>query len=177
MATVRACTTEELDPELLDAIHRLMLDAFAEEFTDEDWDHTLGGQHFLIVEGDEALSHAAVVQRTLYVGERALRAGYVEGVATLPGRHNEGLGSLVMAATTAFIKDGFEIGGLGTDRFTFYERLGWEKWEGPTHVRRADGVVRSPDEDGYVMVLRFGTSKDLDLSHPIACEERAGEDW
>ena len=57
----------------------------------------------------------------------------------------------------------------------FYERLGWQRWLGPTYVRRSDGVVRTPDEDDGVMVLVTATA--VDLTAPITCEERPGDDW
>jgi hypothetical protein len=58
-----------------------------------------------------------------------------------------------------------------------YERLGWERWRGPTYVRRGADLVRTEDEDDGVMVLRFGPSAGLDLTAPIACTERGGDDW
>ena len=76
-------------------IRALAVDAFDDGFSDDDWHHTLGGWHVLA--RDEALvAHAAVVERVLEVGGSAVRAGYVEGVATTPTRQGEGLGSLVM---------------------------------------------------------------------------------
>ncbi len=83
----------------------------------------------------------------------------------------------MMAAASDHIRSHYEMGGLGTDLFAFYERLGWERWTGPTYVRRGDELFHSEEEDGYVMVLRFGVSTDLDLGAPISCEERSGDDW
>jgi len=66
---------------------------------------------------------------------------------------------------------------LSTGRHEFYQRLGWERWLGPTFVRRGEALVRTPDEDDGIMVLRFGRSRDTDLTAPIACEAREGDDW
>jgi hypothetical protein len=55
--------------------------------------------------------------------------------------------------------------------------MGWERWRGPTYVRRGPDLVRSADEDDGVMVLRQGPSQALDLTDAISCPGRAGDDW
>jgi aminoglycoside 2'-N-acetyltransferase I len=55
--------------------------------------------------------------------------------------------------------------------------VGWERWRGPTLVRRGAGTVRTALEDGAIMVLRFGASADADLDAPLSCEPRPGADW
>ena len=87
----------------------------------------------------EIVAHAAVVERELWMDDRPLRTGYVEAVATTPERQGQGLGSLVMGEVNAIVRDGFELGALGTGSNGFYERLGWVTWLGPTFVRTADG--------------------------------------
>ncbi len=44
-------------------------------------------------------------------------------------------------------------------------------------MRVDDDLVRTPEEDAGVLVLRFGPSTDLDLAAPIACESRPGDGW
>lgn len=168
--------SEDLSPERLAEIRALLVDAFDDGFSDDDWDHTLGGWHLLAMDKG-LLAHAAVVERVLDVGGRALRAGYVEGVATTPTRQGEGLGSLVMRRVGQLLVDEFEVGALSTGRHAFYERLGWERWRGPTFVRDVPKLVRTADEDDGIMVLRYGTTKGLDLRLPISCETRPGDDW
>lgn len=55
--------------------------AFAGDFTETDWEHTLGGMHALIWHHGAIIAHAAVIQRRLIYRGNALRCGYVEGVA------------------------------------------------------------------------------------------------
>lgn len=62
-----------------------MLLAFGNDFSDEDWKHTLGGIHLFIELGGQIVSHAAVVPRMLEVGRSMFHTGYVEGVATHHG--------------------------------------------------------------------------------------------
>ena len=176
MQPVRSLPTAELSPQVVAAIRRLLFAAF-DDFTEDDWDHSLGGRHHLVEDAGEVVAHASVVPRVLEVGGRPLRTGYVEAVATAPARQGAGLGSAVMAAAGAEIRQGYELGALGTGRHSFYERLGWERWQGPTFVRAGGGLLRTAEDDDGVMVLRHGPSAGIDLAAPISCEERAGDDW
>jgi aminoglycoside 2'-N-acetyltransferase I len=169
--------TREMPARLLTDIHELLLAGFDGDFSDDDWEHTIGGWHFFVEECGSVVSHASVVPRMLEVDSRPFRAGYVEGVASSPARRGEGFASAIMTAASTHIGSHYEIGALGTDLFSFYERFGWERWMGPTYVRRTDGHFHSEEDDGYVMVLRFGPSANVDLAAPITCEERSGDDW
>jgi hypothetical protein len=75
------------------------------------------------------------------------------------------------------VRRDFEMGALATGEHDFYARLGWEPWRGFTYVRRGDELRRSPEEDDAIMVLRFGSSADVDLTAAIACPARRGDDW
>ena len=177
MPEVRLLTTAEVPPELLAAARGLCDRAFAGRFHDTDWDHALGGWHALALEGMELVAHGSVVGRVLHVDGRGFQAGYVEAVATEPGRQRSGLGTLVMAQLGAFIRAETELGALSTGAHGFYQRQGWERWLGPTYVRREGQPVRTPEEDDGVMVLRHGPSRDLDLTSDFACDQREGDDW
>lgn len=177
---VRQLATDALTGDEVERIRRLMDDAFGtgeEAFTDEDWDHAVGGVHFVLETDGNVLAHASVVRRTLHVGDIPLATGYVEAVATAPDRQGRGYGSRLMQEVGAHIREQFELGALGTGRLTFYERLGWSAWRGPSSVRVNGGERPTPDEDGYIMVLRTPSSPPLDLSAPISCEWRPGDVW
>jgi aminoglycoside 2'-N-acetyltransferase I len=118
-----------------------------------------------------------VVEREIHVAGRPLRTGYVEAVATAPKDEGLGFGSLVMTDVTAYVRERFELGALGTGRHHFYERLGWSGWEGPSSVRTVDGPRPTPDDDGYIMVLATPTSPPLDPLAPISCDWRPGDVW
>lgn len=177
MPAVRLFTTAEASENLLTEIRRLLVDAFDGHFSEDDWGHTLGGWHVVVTDGGDVASHAAAVPRVLDVAGRPLRAGYVEGVATAPARQRGGLGALAMAEISALLRREFEKGALSTGHHGFYARLGWDRWRGPTFVRRGSETIRTEDEDDGVMVLRFGPSEDVDLTAPLSCEARPGDDW
>jgi aminoglycoside 2'-N-acetyltransferase I len=178
MSLVRVVESADLSGAERHAIRRLLDAAFAGEFSDDDWDHALGGWHALIGSSTGVIAHASVVPRRLIVAGKALHAGYVEAVAVQPDRQRRGLGTAVMRAITDLVRDRFELGALSTGEWSFYAGLGWERWRGPTFVRLGDGTLRrSPDEDDGVMVLRAGRSQQIDLMASIACDERAGDSW
>ena len=164
----------------LNAIRALMNVAFGtgeEAFADEDWEHALGGVHVVLDLDGEILSHGSIVERPLEIGGRPYRTGYVEAVATDPSRQGVGFGTQVMDAATEHIKTSFELGALGTGRHAFYQRLGWETWRGPAFVRLPEGEQRTPDEEGYILVLRTPTSPPFDLTEKISCDWRPGDVW
>lgn len=162
-------------------IRALLEDAFGddeeERFAEEDWQHALGGVHFVLDLDGVPIAHAAVVERELQIGGHPLRTGYVEAVGTAPDRQGAGFGSTVMTDVTAYIRDHFELGALGTGRHAFYQRLGWLTWQGPAFVRTPAGPRPTPDEDGYIMVLPTPRSPQLDLTATISCEWRSGDVW
>lgn len=168
-----------LAAERLAELWRLVLAAYGDAFTDDDLGHALGGLH--VVVRDEAwrwLAHAAVVPRTLHIGGRELRAGYVEAVAVLPELQAAGLGSRVMAEAGRLIAEQYDIGALSTGEHEFYARLGWEPWQGQSWVIGADGVLRrSADEDDGIMILRCAASRDVDTRLAIVCHDRLGDAW
>jgi aminoglycoside 2'-N-acetyltransferase I len=177
---VRRRPTDELTADEIVAIRDLLWAAFPpgdEGFTEDDWQHALGGQHFVAEIDGTIVSHAAVVERELHVADQPIRTGYVEAVATAPDRQGQGLGSAVMREATAHIQTAFDLGALGTGKHGFYERLGWTTWQGPTFVRTPDGPRRTPGEDGYLMVLTTPTSPPIDLGTDISCDWRPGDVW
>ena len=177
---IHARSSETLTPDEIAALRRLLTDAFAEDehggFDEDDWDHALGGVHFLAEADGRIVGHAAVVERDIRVAGRPLRTGYVEAVATAVDRQRTGVGTRLMGEVASRLA-GYELGVLGTGSHAFYERLGWVTWRGPSSVRTARGERRTPEEDGYIMVLRTPLTPELDLDDPISCEWRPGDVW
>ena len=179
---VRRLRTEELEPTDVERIRALLWAAFEsddvdERFTEDDWQHALGGVHFIGDVDGRIVTHASVVERELHVAGRPIRTGYVEAVATEPGVQGQGHGTAVMLEVNAHVAEHYELGALGTGSQGFYERLGWQVWRGRTYVRTGDGDVATPDEDGYILVLRTPSTPPIDLADPISCEWRPGDVW
>jgi len=149
----------------------------SEDFSEADWGNALGGLHFVAEAERGILCHASVVPRELHVVERPLRTGYVEAMATRPELQGRGIGTEVLREVNDHIVDAYELGALDTGSDWFYRRLGWLRWRGPTFVRTADGVLRTEDEDGNIMVLPTPASGPLDLDAAISCDWRPGDVW
>jgi aminoglycoside 2'-N-acetyltransferase I len=175
--TLETGATSALAAGGLQAARALLDEAFYPEMTDHDWNHCLGGQHALLWEADQLVAHAAVVERRLTAGARRLRAGYVEGVAVREDRRGLGYGAAVMGAVEATIAREYDLGALGSSELGvgFYLARGWHVWKGPTWVRTPNGLMRTPDEDGWIYVLEARAA--LDLSESLTCEWRPGDVW
>ena len=177
MREVGTAHTAHLGTPMLSAIRALLDDAFDGDFTDEDWEHSLGGMHALAWEDGELVGHASIVQRRLLHGGRPLRAGYVEGVGVRADSRRRGHADALMAALEDLLHGAYEVAALSATEAgaPLYEARGWQRWEGPTSVLAPDGIRRTPGDDGSVYVLPI--TAELDLRAEITCDWRAGEVW
>ncbi|NYD42138.1 GNAT family N-acetyltransferase [Nocardioides panaciterrulae] len=160
------------------ALRALWDRAFGERFSDDDADHAYGGVHVLARDGGRIVGHASAVPRRIGFGDRPwLTVGYVEAVATDPACQGQGVGRRTMTRLQEEIRSRWPVALLSTGRATgFYERLGWERWRGPSYTRTAAGVV--PDgEHGGLMILRVDPSVVPDLATRVTCEDRPGDAW
>ena len=74
---LRVAPTEDLTTEDIAAIRALLWAAFGtgdeatghEAFTEADWEHSVGGMHFVLEEDGEIVAHASVVERELHVDD------------------------------------------------------------------------------------------------------------
>jgi aminoglycoside 2'-N-acetyltransferase I len=174
---IRTAHTAELDAATRAAARALLYRAFAGELTEEDWEHCLGGIHGLAYDGGELVGHAALVQRRMLYAGRALRTGYVEGVAVDAAHRRRGHGVALLTALAPFIRGAYEVGALAAteDGAKLYAAAGWRRWEGPLSGLTLEGVRRTPAEDGDVWVLEADVA--LDVTRPLACDWREGDLW
>jgi aminoglycoside 2'-N-acetyltransferase I len=176
MIELRVAHTYELGAGELAAGRRLLDETF-DDMTDADWEHALGGVHTLVWEDGELIGHASVVQRRLLHGGRALRAGYVEGVAVRADRRRRGHASVMMRELERVVRGAYEIGALGAtdDGAALYTVRGWQRWLGATFALTPGGVERTAEDDGFVYVLPH--SVPLDLTGELTCDWRDGDVW
>jgi aminoglycoside 2'-N-acetyltransferase I len=177
MHALVSATTGTLPSQQLDAFRTLLDTAFNGEFSEHDWAHALGGLHVWIAAPGRLVSHGALIERTLVCNDQRLCVGYVEAVATLPEARGQGYGTAIMRYLGDIIREQHRLGGLSTGKPGFYERLGWERWVGPTFVDRPGGRERTSEDDGGVMILRTPRSPAIDVGGRIVCDWRPGDVW
>ncbi|GAB2688243.1 GNAT family N-acetyltransferase [Thalassiella azotivora] len=176
--TVRTVRTADLDDATTTAARALLWAVF-DDMTEPDWEHCLGGVHALAYDGDDLVGHAALVERTLHHRGRALRTGYVEGVAVRRDRRGRGMGAAVMVPLEAHARRTCDLAALAStdEALGFYRHRGWLPWRGPTSVLTADGPRRTPDDDDAVLVLPVDARVVLDLDEELTCDGRPGDPW
>jgi aminoglycoside 2'-N-acetyltransferase I len=175
--TARLIHTADLDGETLHSAHQLLIDAFGGDFSEDDWEHTLGGMHALICDHGALIAHAAVVLRRLLYRGAPLRTGYVEGVAVREDWREQGLGTALMDGAEQVIRGAYQLGALSPSEPArrLYLNRGWIPWKGPTSVLSPAGPTRTPDDDGTVFVLPVDVK--LDPTADLACDWRSGDVW
>ncbi|HZN77351.1 MAG TPA: GNAT family N-acetyltransferase [Micromonosporaceae bacterium] len=174
---LRNVHTADLDAAEARRIRVLLDGAFEDGFDDADWEHCLGGLHVLGYAGGDLVAHAAVVQRRLLYRGRAVRTGYVEGVAVGAEHRGRGHAAAVMTEAERIIRQAYEIGALSSshDAVGLYLARGWIAWQGPTFVLGPAGPVRTPEDDDSVYV--FPVTSGVDITQALACDWRDGDVW
>ena len=121
------------------------------------------------------VAHALWLARRLRIGEGPWRlAAYVEGVATHTDYRRRGYGSAVMRRVQQEIM-GFELGALSPAVPEWYERLGWERWQGPLYIVCGEVVQETPGE--CVMIYRTPRTGDIDVKASLTGEWRPFDLW
>jgi aminoglycoside 2'-N-acetyltransferase I len=173
---LRTVHTADLDTAARSAIRVLMDDAFG-GVSDDTFENVLGGVHALLGEDGELIGHASVVQRRLLHGGRALRTGYIEGVAVRQDRRRRGHGAAMMSVLERVVRSAYQLGALGAsvDGGRLYASRGWQLWRGPSSALTPEGIRRTADSDGWIYVLPV--SVPVDVSGELVCDWRPGSVW
>jgi len=159
-AIIDVCVAEHENPEFYE-----MFDYFAP-------DHV----HVVAYRGDAVIGHAMVSTRWMQPeGHPILRSAYIDAVSVAPAEQGKGVGKAVMQQIASVIQD-YEIAGLETDKFGFYESVGWERWPGSLAGRGENGLIPTPDQHG-VMILRLPKTPPLNLNGLLTIEDQGARIW
>ena len=182
--TARLVHTADLDGETREGARRMVIDAFGGgeiDFSDADWEHSLGGMHALICHHGTLIAHGAVVQRRVIYRNTALRCGYLEAVAVREDWRGQGLAMAVMDALEQVLRGAYQLGALSSSEAGrhIYVSRGWLPWQGTTSVLAPTGLTRTPDDDRSLFVLPVGLpdEMELDTTAEITCDWRDGDVW
>ncbi|MFG2297340.1 GNAT family N-acetyltransferase [Streptomyces sp. NPDC048603] len=163
MTDVRLVHTAGLEPGELGGLREMLDEAFEGQFSDEDFEHGLGGMHALVRRGGRIVAHGSVVQRRVVHGGRALRTGYVEAVAVRAADRGQGLGHAVMGALEEVIGRAYVLGALAASATgaPLYRSRGWTVWGGSLGALAPGGPVSLPEEGStYLWVPPGGVLPD-----------------
>lgn len=178
LTACHAADTSSLEPAFLNELRAFLDRAFDGEFSDEDWQHTLGGTHvWRTLPSGELVSHGSLVTRRIRVGPHHLQVGYLEAIATAHAARGRGHGSAVLGRLGERVRERFPLGVLSTGSHAFYERHGWERWRGRTGLDGPRGVEWTPEDDDSVMILRTPRSPAIDLAGDLLADWRCGDIW
>jgi len=180
--TARLVHTCDLDAETREGARQMVTDAFDDgDFSEADWEHSLGGMHALVCHHGALIAHGAVVQRRLVHSGHALRCGYLEAVAVRHDWRGLGLAMVVMDALEQVVRGAYHLGALSSspEGRPMYTSRGWLPWRGTTSVLAPTGTVRTPDDDDslFVLPVALPADVDLDITGDIACDWRDGDVW
>jgi aminoglycoside 2'-N-acetyltransferase I len=175
---LRTAPTADLSPAELGRLRAFLDTAFAGRFGDDNWSHALGGVHVVAAADGEPVGHASVVVRRLIAGDRTLRTGYVEAVATAAAWRRRGLASMVMTEVERLVAGGFELGALAASEqgVGLYTARDWQPWTGPTAALTPDGIIETPDQGAFVLPTPH-TPAGLDPTSRLVCDWRRGDLW
>ncbi|MEU9699679.1 GNAT family N-acetyltransferase [Streptomyces sp. NPDC047981] len=156
--SLHTAPTHELGPQRLRAVREMLDAAFGGGFSDEDWDHALGGVHAWVEDERGIAAHGSVIMRRVLHDGRSYRVGYVEGVGVRGDRRREGLGGRVMAELERVIDGAYAFGALSAsdEGAALYTARGWRLWEGRIEALGPEGIVHLPEEEDSTYVRSAG---------------------
>ncbi|MFF7772801.1 GNAT family N-acetyltransferase [Streptomyces tanashiensis] len=175
--TVRIAPTRELGAARLRSVREMLDAAFEGDFSDDDWDHTLGGVHAWIEDERGIVAHGAVVPRRPLHRGRSHRIGYVEGVAVREDLRRQGLGGAVMDGLERVIDGAYAYGALSAsdEGAALYRARGWRIWEGRLEALGPAGIVHLAEDEGSVFLRPAGGLPLPDPAAPLVFDWRDGD--
>ncbi|MBI3429068.1 MAG: GNAT family N-acetyltransferase [Actinobacteria bacterium] len=177
MIEIESFTTPSPKSAFFAELRDLLFTSFESNFTEEDWEHGLGGTHICLRKSGKLISHAAVMPRRLYIEDQVVNSAYLENVATRPDHQHQGFGSKLLQVSSDLIFNQFELGALSSSKKALYRNFGWQDWKGPSFVIHDGHWIRSASEDCGIMVLKTRADISWNSSSRIACEDRSGDAW
>ncbi len=173
--SIEIVTASALNARVRSEILSVCSRAYEEDFEPE-LQLLCGAVHILARLDGVLVSHAAWVERNLYVAEvDCLSCAYIEAVATSPDHQLKGYASAVLKAIPELVRE-YDIAALSPSEPEFYQRLGWVLWEGSLAYIENEVHVSTPEEQ--VMIYRLPkTPKDLNLQAQLMTDWRPGDVW
>ena len=184
---IRLIAAKQLTQVDKEAIQALCTRAYDEDVWC-DYEYLNDAFHVVGFDGENIVSHALWVERYLSVNNNApLLTAYVEYVATEPRLQGQGLASQLLHFLIDAIQNpillyrelnhdvDYQLAALAPADSRFYQRLGWELWQGNLSVRNHAQQIMTPDDD--VMIYRLASTPKICITNDLSAEWREGELW
>jgi aminoglycoside 2'-N-acetyltransferase I len=170
--TLKTDINRELSEKIKSMLHR----AYEGDFSEEDWEHTLGGVRYLGWIGDELIANGSICSRTIWLNDIETHVGYIEAIAVEPKFWSKGYGTQLMQSISKDALSAYSVSMLSTSEKGFYRRVGWTDFRGESFVTLSNKEVRTANDDKGLMLL--GSDADyLTRIIKVVCESRSGDVW
>lgn len=146
-------------------------------FSDCDWEHSLGGTHFVADDCGKIVGHVAVVDRAAWIDGLPTRVAYVEAMAVAVSYRRRGLASELMRRVEASLDTSARLGALSPsdEAHQLYLTRGWRPWRGALLVRSAT-AIRASDPSETVLVWA-PAGQEPQWNAALEIDEREGDVW
>ncbi len=131
----------------------------------------INATHILGYYNGALVSHVLWLNRWTRAGDSPImKTAFVDAVAVDGKYRKRGFASSMIARLTSEIT-AYNVSALTTGSPEFYERLGWQAWQGPVYFQREDGEITELN-DSKLMVLFLPRTLALELNEPLTIEWR-----
>jgi aminoglycoside 2'-N-acetyltransferase I len=147
--TLKTDINRELSEKIKSMLHR----AYEGDFSEEDWEHTLGGVRYLGWIGDSLIANGSICSRTIWLNDIEIYVGYIEAIAVEPKFWSKGYGTQLMQLISIDTLSAYSVSMLFTSEKGFYRQVGWTDFRGESFVKLSDKEVRTANDDQGLMFL------------------------
>lgn len=161
-------------------IKQLCIEAFDEDPWSQ-YQFMADAIHVLGVVNHQVVTHALWTNRFFQFGTfPLLKTAYVEYVATLREFQGQGLASDLLKYLLYYLSfSDYKLAALNPENISFYERLGWQLWQGHLAIRKTAQWLPTPDDE--IMLHYFNDlESELCLMEDqtlLSADWREGELW
>ncbi len=164
---IEVVSEHELQPEDREALEEWSRELFGEAEDKYDWARP--DWRVLVREAGVLAAHAAISQRTVSANGEPARVGGIGGVMSPRKFQGKGHAKIAMLRTHEYMREtlGLEFGFLfcSAPLLRYYQRLGWERIEGPVTFAQDEGDA-DWEEEAMVLPLtdRIWPGPPIDLN-------------
>nr|ELR5114236.1 GNAT family N-acetyltransferase [Providencia stuartii]ELR5115371.1 GNAT family N-acetyltransferase [Providencia stuartii] len=169
--------TSQLTPSEKEMLFSLLVEGFDNDFSDDDFQHTLGGMHVIAYDQQKMIGHVAIIQRYMAMNNEPISVGYVEAMVVEQTYRRQGIGTHLMQHTNEIISSCYQLGLLSASEEgqQLYSSVGWKVWKGSLFELKQRQYMRSIEEEGGVM--GWSANESIDFTASLYCDFRGGDQW